>query len=222
MPPCNFKIPKLLFNSDFDNIQKINYKSGFFTVLKIFTIILVPFVALWANLFTITDKKGQVVYEKKLSHAPNEFLTQKATEYSFQAMYDELHRAENLARRAAAAKSRVAYIAKETSKAKKVGKSYKLTNDDKKKLLDYAKFFKGGKYVWGGTTPKGFDCSGYVQFLYKKSGINLPRTAWSQSKRGMPISKNHLKEGDLLFFLTDYFASSMRSLVLDVLPFYPL
>jgi len=156
-----------------------------------------------ANLFTITDKKGNVVQSKKLEHCENAYLAQKATEYSYQAIYDEIHRAENLARRAAAAKARMQQIAKATVAAKKAGKTYQLTNDDKKKLLDYAKFFKGGKYVWGGTTPKGFDCSGYVQYLYKKSGVNLPRTAWAQSKQGMPVDKSHLQEGDLLFFLTD-------------------
>jgi cell wall-associated NlpC family hydrolase len=57
--------------------------------------------------------------------------------------------------------------------------------------------------VWGGTSPKGFDCSGYVQYLYKKHNINLPRTALGQSKKGIPVSKDHLQKGDLLFFLTD-------------------
>ncbi len=156
-----------------------------------------------ANLFTITDKKGNVLQSKTLEHSENEYLAQKATEYSFQAIYDEIHRAENLARRAEAAKKRVREIAQATVKAKKAGKTYTLTQDDKKKLLDYAKFFKGGKYVWGGTTPKGFDCSGYVQYLYKKHGINLPRTAWSQSKQGIAVDKAHLEKGDLLFFLTD-------------------
>ncbi len=169
--------------------------------------ILLSLVAIYslssANLFTVTEKDGTVVQSKKMDHCENECLNQKATEYSYQAIYNEIHREENLARRAAAAKARVAQIAKATAKAKKVGKSYHLTADDQKKLLDYAKYFKGGKYVWGGTTPKGFDCSGYVQYLYKKHGVNLPRTAWSQSKKGMPVSKDQLEKGDLLFFLTD-------------------
>ena len=156
-----------------------------------------------ATLFTITDKEGNLVHAQVMKRGQNEFLAQDAKEYSFQAIYNEIHREENLARRAAAAKKRVTQIAKATAVAKKAGKNYHLTEDDKKKLLDYAKFFKGGKYVWGGTTPKGFDCSGYVQYLYKKHGINLPRTAWSQSKQGMPVTKNNLEKGDLLFFLTD-------------------
>ena len=161
------------------------------------------FTLSYSNIFTVTDSKGNVVHSKKLEHCENECLAQKATEYSLQAVYDELHRAENLARRAATLKKSVEHIAKATANARKKGKAYHLTKDDREKLLEYAKFFKGGKYVWGGTTPKGFDCSGYVQYLYKKSNINLPRTAWSQSKQGIPVDKNDLKKGDLLFFLTD-------------------
>jgi len=156
-----------------------------------------------ANLFTITDKQGKVVHNTTLEHSPNDYLSQSATDYSFQAMYDELHREENLARAAQAAKKAAQHIAQVKKKVEKKGKTYHLTPKDKEQLLEYAKYFKGGKYVWGGTTPKGFDCSGYVQYLYKKHNINLPRTAWSQSKKGVSVSKDDLKKGDLLFFLTD-------------------
>ena len=74
---------------------------------------------------------------------------------------------------------------------------------DQARLIEDAKYFNGGKYVWGGTTPKGFDCSGYVQYLFKKHNVNLPRTAWSQSKLGQKIVLTNLKTGDLLFFNTD-------------------
>lgn len=172
-------------------------------MLKPFFTLLLSYTLTYANLFTVTDTNGNVLKSKNIEHCDNECLSQKATDYSYQAIYDELHREENLARRAAAAKKRVRQIAKATAAANKAGKRYQLTADDRKKLLDYAKFFKGGKYVWGGTTPKGFDCSGYVQYLYKKHGVNLPRTAWSQSKKGIPVNKKDLQEGDLLFFLTD-------------------
>jgi len=156
-----------------------------------------------ANLFTMTDKNGNVVKSKTIQHSENECLNQKATEYSQQAIYDELHREENLARMAAAAKQRLEQVKRVAASAQKAGKVYHFTETDKKKLLDYAKYFKGGKYVWGGTSPKGFDCSGYVQYLYKKHDVNLPRTAWAQSKKGMVIDKDNLKKGDLVFFLTD-------------------
>jgi len=161
------------------------------------------FTILQANIFTITDKHGNVVQSKNIQHIKNAYFLQKETEYSFQAIYDELHRAENLARKAEAARKHALRIAQAKAKAKKEGKSYHLTQSDKKQLLEDAKYYKGGKYVWGGTTPEGFDCSGYVQYLYKKHHINLPRTAWAQSKKGISVDKEHLQKGDLLFFLTD-------------------
>jgi len=156
-----------------------------------------------ASLFTITDQQGNIVQSKKIEHTKNAFLNQKATEYSLQAIYDELHRAEYLARMAEAARLRAQRIVKAQEEAKKVGKTYQISELDKQKLLEDAKYFKGGKYVWGGTTPEGFDCSGYVQYLYKKHDINLPRTAWEQSKKGQIVERDNLQKGDLLFFLTD-------------------
>jgi len=156
-----------------------------------------------SNMFTISDKHGNVVKSQTIAHTSNAFLDQKATEYSLQAIYDELHRAENLARKAEAARQHTLRIAKAKENAKKQGKTYRLSDIDKKQLLEDAKYFKGGKYVWGGTTPEGFDCSGYVQYLYKKHHINLPRTAWAQSKHGTTVNKENLQKGDLLFFLTD-------------------
>ena len=156
-----------------------------------------------ANLFTMTDRKGNVVESKSIEHSENDCLNQKITEYSQQAMYDELHQAENIARMAAAARKRLEEVERIASQTQKAGKTYHFTEADKKKLLDYAKYFKGGKYVWGGTSPKGFDCSGYVQYLYKKHNVNLPRTAWAQSKKGLSVDKDNLQKGDLLFFLTD-------------------
>jgi len=167
-----------------------------------FGIVLV-FTHLGANIFTITDEHGKVVHSKNIQHTQNAYFSQKTTEYSFQAIYDELHRAENLARRAQAAREHAQRIAKSKAEAKKIGKTYHLTDVDKKQLLEDAKYYKGGKYVWGGTTPQGFDCSGYVQYLYKKHHVNLPRTAWAQSKKGTKVEKQNLQKGDLLFFLTD-------------------
>ena len=168
-----------------------------------FIIFLLLATHLYANIFTITDKHGKVMQSKTLIHTENACLNQKATEYSLQAIYDELHRAEYLARKAEAARKREKRIALAKAEAKRKGKIYHITPLDKQKLLEDAKYYKGGKYVWGGTTPEGFDCSGYVQYLYKKHHINLPRTAWAQSKKGLTVKKDDLQKGDLLFFLTD-------------------
>lgn len=156
-----------------------------------------------ANLFVMTDKNGHVIEEKALKPTYNGAILQKATEYSRQAIYDELHKAEYQARRAQIAKERIEHIARQKDAAQKAGLTFELSPTQKAQLLEDAKYYQGGRYVWGGTTPDGFDCSGYVQYLYKKHDIDLPRTAWEQSKKGYDVALDNLKKGDLLFFLTD-------------------
>lgn len=60
----------------------------------------------------------------------------------------------------------------------------------------------GVSYRYGGTTPAGFDCSGFVQYVFRKNGISLPRTSYDQFKAGKSIAKSELKPGDLVFFNT--------------------
>ncbi|KJR47963.1 cell wall lytic activity [Desulfosporosinus sp. I2] len=58
----------------------------------------------------------------------------------------------------------------------------------------------GVKYVFGGTTPAGFDCSGFVQYVFAKNGISLPRVSRDQYKVGTSVSFSNLQPGDLVFF----------------------
>ena len=69
-----------------------------------------------------------------------------------------------------------------------------------KELIKYAKQYINVPYSYGGTSPKGFDCSGYVQFVYKNFGYELPRTSQDQGKFGEKVDKKKLKTGDLVFF----------------------
>ena len=58
--------------------------------------------------------------------------------------------------------------------------------------------FLGTPYVWGGTSPSGFDCSGFVQYVYNQMGIQLPRISYQQANYGKHISLNDLRVGDLV------------------------
>jgi cell wall-associated NlpC family hydrolase len=64
----------------------------------------------------------------------------------------------------------------------------------------YAKQFLGCKYVYGGTSPSGFDCSGFTQYVYKHFGISLNRTAAAQYSNGTSVT--NLQAGDLVMFGT--------------------
>jgi len=73
-----------------------------------------------------------------------------------------------------------------------------------KKIVEFAKTLLGVKYRYGGTSPSsGFDCSGFVYYVYKQFGITLERSSINQSKKGTKIDKADLVPGDLVFFDTN-------------------
>ena len=79
----------------------------------------------------------------------------------------------------------------------------KTTSELSTEIVSYAKKLLGVKYVWGGNTPKGFDCSGFVKYVYGHFDLSIERVASSQAKQGTAVSKANLKAGDLVFFDTN-------------------
>lgn len=69
-------------------------------------------------------------------------------------------------------------------------------------LLSYAVEELGKPYVYGANGPSTFDCSGFTSYVFKKSGISIPRTSYLQAEKGESVDKNKLKSGDLVFFDT--------------------
>ena len=79
-----------------------------------------------------------------------------------------------------------------------------LSNSDKcRKLTSVAKTKLGKRYIWGASGRKNtYDCSSFTKYVYRKNGINIPRTSINQSKYGKYVKRRDLKKGDLIFFDT--------------------
>lgn len=67
-------------------------------------------------------------------------------------------------------------------------------------MIQFAERFLGTPYVYGGSTPSGFDCSGYTQYVYRHMGLSINRTAAAQASQGTPVAHGQWQTGDLLFF----------------------
>jgi cell wall-associated NlpC family hydrolase len=74
-------------------------------------------------------------------------------------------------------------------------------SDVRKRVIDTATALLGTPYKFGGTTPKGFDCTGYVGYVFNKAaGLSLPRTSMEQIQAGEPLPSTGLQPGDLVYF----------------------
>ena len=68
-------------------------------------------------------------------------------------------------------------------------------------LIDFALLFSGTPYVEKGSTPAGFDCSGFICYVYSHFGVSLPRHSGDQWKKGELVLLDDIKRGDLVFFV---------------------
>jgi len=67
-------------------------------------------------------------------------------------------------------------------------------------VVGIAMQYLGTPYVWGGASPSGFDCSGFVMYVYAQVGVSLPHSSYAQYGAGVPVSQDQLQPGDLVFF----------------------
>ncbi len=68
------------------------------------------------------------------------------------------------------------------------------------KIVAEAKKYLGVRYVYGGTSPSGFDCSGFVYYVYKQCGYSITRTATAQNSVGVQVARSNLQPGDIIIF----------------------
>jgi peptidoglycan DL-endopeptidase CwlO len=67
-------------------------------------------------------------------------------------------------------------------------------------VVGIAMHYLGVPYVWGGSTPRGFDCSGFVAYVFAQIGVSLPHSSYAMFGMGTPVSISELQPGDLVFF----------------------
>jgi cell wall-associated NlpC family hydrolase len=67
-------------------------------------------------------------------------------------------------------------------------------------VVGIAMHYLGTPYVWGGASPSGFDCSGFVMYVFAQIGVSLPHSSYAQYGYGSPVSRGDLQPGDLVFF----------------------
>lgn len=90
--------------------------------------------------------------------------------------------------------------ASERSSEKKEPEASSAGSSVAQQAISAARAQLGVPYVWGGTSPDGFDCSGLTQWAFEKAGIELPRTSRAQATEGEEVSRSEMKPGDLIFF----------------------
>ncbi len=76
------------------------------------------------------------------------------------------------------------------------------SNSEGEKIVETAKKYMGTPYVWAGTSPSGFDCSGFVYYVYKECGYSINRTAASIYSNGVYVERDSLQPGDAICFTT--------------------
>lgn len=96
------------------------------------------------------------------------------------------------------------YRIKDSSGNESVKKLNVVVSDEGDQIVKMGKNYIGVPYVFGGTTPSGFDCSGFTAYVYAKFGKSLPRTAAAQYSATSRVDKNDLQAGDLVFFSNTY------------------
>lgn len=75
-----------------------------------------------------------------------------------------------------------------------------LTPDLGEQIATYAQQFVGYPYVYGGSSPSGFDCSGFMKYVFSQFGYNINRTATAQLANGYPVDYEDLRPGDIIYF----------------------
>lgn len=152
---------------------------------------------------TVSSKKA--VSSKKSASVKKTASSKKSTSSTKKASTTKVKKTaakKTTAKKATAKKT----TAKKTTARKIVysrGSGAAIASGSTSDVVSVAKRYLGARYVFGGSSPRGFDCSGFAKYVYSQIGVSLPRTASEQATKGLAIRNvSDLKAGDLVFFET--------------------
>jgi cell wall-associated NlpC family hydrolase len=153
-----------------------------------------------ANEKALAGKEAQIAQLQKEEAERQARLAAAAREAARKAA------AEKAAALKAAEKARQAAAAAQNSKSSSASKATSNTvasapsSDIGGDVVSIAMRYLGVPYVWAGSSPSGFDCSGFVMYVFGKAGVSLPHSSRIQAGYGVPVSRSNLQPGDLVFF----------------------
>lgn len=141
-------------------------------------------------------EKELVAAQSTLQSQHTQLSQQQAQEEAQRRAQEEERRQAQLAQQTA---QRPSSGSKTSNSTPSVNVSNESTSASASNVIAIAKKYLGIPYVWGGTTPRGFDCSGLTSYVFRQVGINLPRVSRDQQRFGMRISTSQVQPGDLVF-----------------------
>lgn len=142
---------------------------------------------------TIIQEDGtwcKITYKNTEGYAPKKYLSYEKVEVTSRSSVEREVKVTNIQ------EAPVEETKQETTTATS-------SSDKASKLVAFAKQYLGSRYVYGGSSPSGFDCSGFVMYVYKQFGVSLPHSSSSQSTKGTKVEKANLQPADIVFF-SDY------------------
>jgi cell wall-associated NlpC family hydrolase len=153
-----------------------------------------------ANEKALAGKKAQIAQLEKEEAERQARLAAEAKRKAEEARKKAEAEAAAKAKAAAEAKTQTKAKVSTVSPAKDVSVSVP-DSASGSAVVSIAMQYLGVRYVWAGESPSGgFDCSGFVKYVYKQLGINLPHSSRMQYPIGQPVSRANLRPGDLVFF----------------------
>lgn len=145
----------------------------------------------------LEEHKGELAaLQAQLSQQTSD-ATKKAQEAAAKAAAEA---AAQQAASQASAQSASASSTASSSSSSTTSSSATVSGTNKGSLIANVQQYLGVPYVWGGTTPAGFDCSGLIYYAAKQAGISLPRVSQAQSTVGSYVAVSDLQAGDLVFW----------------------